>query len=266
MLSKPLICCSSGVATDCSIVTASAPVKVVLTMIWGGTMSGNWATGNPAIATSPPMTVTMAITIATIGRLMKSFEIIVFSSPQARQSLVCLCVRLRVYYRSRLDLLCSFHDNELAGFQSIFDNPLCPAALANFDRAHFNLVSAAYYGDLITALQFTDGALWNKQSVALRRRYRTDATELSRPQHVSRIKEYSSHADCACLWINLAVRKEEASLFRIGASIGEDQFELDLDNAGAAPRFNEIALGKVKVLLLAESEIDFYRINGSNSR
>ena len=77
MLSTPLICCSSGVATDCSIVTASAPVYVVLTIICGGTMSGNWATGSPAIATSPPMTVTMAITIATIGRLMKSFEIIV---------------------------------------------------------------------------------------------------------------------------------------------------------------------------------------------
>ena len=46
-------------------------------MICGGTISGNWATGSPAIATSPPMTVTMAITIATIGRLMKSFEIIV---------------------------------------------------------------------------------------------------------------------------------------------------------------------------------------------
>src|ERR1051325_9484345 len=77
--STPLICCSSGVATDCSIVCASAPVYVVLTMICGGTMSGNWATGNPAIATKPTMTVTMAMTIATTGLLMKSFEIMVQS-------------------------------------------------------------------------------------------------------------------------------------------------------------------------------------------
>src|SRR5215467_551752 len=76
MSSTPLICCSSGVATDCSIVTASAPVYVVLTMICGGTMSGNWATGSPDIATNPPMTVTIAITIATTGRLMNSLDII----------------------------------------------------------------------------------------------------------------------------------------------------------------------------------------------
>src|SRR2546421_12566032 len=86
MLSTPLICCSSGVATDCSIVTASAPGKVVLTIIWGGTISGNWATGSPRIATRPPITVTIAITIATIGLLMKSFDIIDYvlfvSSPQ----------------------------------------------------------------------------------------------------------------------------------------------------------------------------------------
>src|SRR6266498_2331215 len=230
-------------------------------MICGGTISGNWATGSPAIATSPPMTVTMAITIATIGRLMRASKSL-FRSPLDRRNSVSLCVRLRIYYCPRLDLLCSFYDNGLAGFQSIFDNPLCPAALANFDRAHFNLVIAADYGDLITALQFSDGALWNKQSVALGCGYRTDATELSRPQNISRIREYSGHADRAGLLINLAVRKEEASFFRIGASVGEDQFELDLDDAGAAPRFNEIALGKVKVLLLAEGEIDLDRING----
>src|ERR1041384_7818269 len=78
MSSAPLICCSSGVATDCSIVTASAPVYVVLTMICGGTMSGNWATGSPDIATNPPMTVTIAI--ATTGRLMNSLEIILSSA------------------------------------------------------------------------------------------------------------------------------------------------------------------------------------------
>src|SRR6267143_1094291 len=76
MLSTPLICCSRGVATDCSIVTASAPVYVVLTMICGGTMSGNWATGSPRMETRPPITVMIAMTIATIGRLIKSLEII----------------------------------------------------------------------------------------------------------------------------------------------------------------------------------------------
>jgi hypothetical protein len=40
-------------------------------------MSGNWATGNPDIATNPTITVTMAMTMATTGLLMKSLEIMV---------------------------------------------------------------------------------------------------------------------------------------------------------------------------------------------
>src|SRR5258705_663690 len=121
MLSTPLICCSSGVATDCSIVTASAPVYVVVTIICGGTMSGNWATGSPAMATSPPMTVTMAITIATIGRLMKNFEIIVQSLTDGFRILklfgaplipaLQLSLELPVHYYYWSNLLCSLNDD-----------------------------------------------------------------------------------------------------------------------------------------------------------
>src|SRR5882724_11874417 len=45
-------------------------------MIWGGTIWGNCASGSPRIETSPAMTVTMAITIDTIGRLIKKVDII----------------------------------------------------------------------------------------------------------------------------------------------------------------------------------------------
>ena len=38
-------------------------------------MLGNWAMGRPTIVTAPTITVTIAITIATIGRLMKNFDI-----------------------------------------------------------------------------------------------------------------------------------------------------------------------------------------------
>ena len=51
--------------------SASAPGYEVWIWISGGTMSGNCATGRPTIAMSPPRTVTIAMTIATIGRLMK---------------------------------------------------------------------------------------------------------------------------------------------------------------------------------------------------
>src|SRR6478735_2848374 len=74
LLSTPLAFCSMGVATDCSRVEASAPVYVVVTFTSGGTMSGNCATGSFDIATTPAMTVTMEITMATMGRRTKKLS------------------------------------------------------------------------------------------------------------------------------------------------------------------------------------------------
>ena len=47
-----------------------------LQLISGGTMFGNCATGKVAIVTAPTITVRIAITIATIGRLMKNLDMI----------------------------------------------------------------------------------------------------------------------------------------------------------------------------------------------
>src|SRR6266850_1400933 len=141
MLSTPLICCSSGVATDCSIVTASAPVYVVLTIICGGTMSGNCATGNPRIATRPPMTVTMAMTIATIGRLMKSFEIIYYVLIKERGLFfLSLSTRiwLRIYNNARPDLLRALSNHGFTFPQSIFDHPHRAHSVANLNGADFD--------------------------------------------------------------------------------------------------------------------------------
>ncbi len=74
MLSTPDICCSMGVATDCSTVMASAPVYVAVMVTSGGTISGNCATGSETRAMRPQITMTMAITIATMGRLMKNLD------------------------------------------------------------------------------------------------------------------------------------------------------------------------------------------------
>src|ERR1044072_1172916 len=60
-------------------------------MICGGSISGNSASGRPDIAISPVITVRIAITIATIGRLIKKFEII-YSLTSSLRSLCVLCV------------------------------------------------------------------------------------------------------------------------------------------------------------------------------
>src|SRR5271157_4929989 len=67
-----------GVATDSIMVRASAPGYVARTWISGGIISGNWEIGRVAMATAPTMTITIEITIATMGRLIKNLEIIGF--------------------------------------------------------------------------------------------------------------------------------------------------------------------------------------------
>src|SRR5262249_13826023 len=65
--------------TACSSVCASAPTYVAPNLISGGAIFGNCATGKVASMIKPRMTVIMAITIATMGRLMKKSDMIVNS-------------------------------------------------------------------------------------------------------------------------------------------------------------------------------------------
>src|SRR5215471_7695690 len=78
--STPLICCSSGVATEASTSVALAPMNVVVTWIIGGTMSGYCAIGKPFIATTPSITMMIDITIATMGRFTKKRAMVYFSA------------------------------------------------------------------------------------------------------------------------------------------------------------------------------------------
>src|SRR5258708_2057857 len=87
MLSTPFICCSIGVATPCSIATASAPGYVAVPSSCGGTISGYCATGKARIDTSPTKTVMIAITIATIGRLMKNLDMALLAVSGHRERL-----------------------------------------------------------------------------------------------------------------------------------------------------------------------------------
>src|SRR6266403_95061 len=92
MSSTPLIWASIGVATDCSTVCASAPTNDVWIRISGGTILGNWETGRLTIETAPTMTIRMAITMATTGRLIKKRYI---SEAQTTLTLPPWCSRPR---------------------------------------------------------------------------------------------------------------------------------------------------------------------------
>jgi hypothetical protein len=74
MFSTPLICCSSGVATDSLTVSAEAPGKVAVTWIVGGAISGYCVTGSVKYATAPMMVRKVETTTAKIGRSMKKWD------------------------------------------------------------------------------------------------------------------------------------------------------------------------------------------------
>src|ERR1700676_1616525 len=157
MLSTPFICCSSGAATACSIVRASAPLYVAVTVICGGTMSGNWAIGSARMATRPASTVMTAMTIATMGRRTKNFDMGLVT---CRGCCEWLGIDDRAVGRAR-----PLHHDARAGLQPLVDNPAAADAVADRDRFRADLVVGADDAQLKRSLELAHRALWYEQCV-----------------------------------------------------------------------------------------------------
>src|SRR5258708_7898451 len=97
------------------------------------------------------------MTMATMGRLMKNFDISL--SP-------CLipspAVRLWVHCLARNCLLYALDDHALAGLQAFPDHPHRADSITDLDRLNADLVRAVQNGHLIIALELANGRLWNK--------------------------------------------------------------------------------------------------------
>src|SRR5579862_3840050 len=148
-------------------------------------MFGNWETGKRAIETAPTITVRIAITMATIGRLIKKLDM---ASPLvARQGR--LARRFRFHMHARTDLLNPIDDHALTRIQPIANHPGGPHLVANVDRLNAHGVVTINSGDLIAPLQLGNGLLRNKQSAMKRFDGDTHLTVLSGAQNVARIRE-----------------------------------------------------------------------------
>src|SRR5580704_9312698 len=174
MLSAPLICCSIGVATDCSMVCASAPTKVASTATSGGTMLGNWATGSAAIATAPMITVRIEITTATIGRLMKNLDI---GSIAFRHGSL-----FDFHRRTVLNFLQSLYDHKLARVDAAFNDPHWSDTVPELHGPNAHLVLCADHCELISSLQLAHGFLWHEQCVASDVRRGPQSSKLARTE------------------------------------------------------------------------------------
>ena len=68
----PLICCSMICVTEFSTVSAEAPVYCDEIVTRGGAMSGYCSSGSEEIDNAPASMMTMAMTHAKMGRLIKN--------------------------------------------------------------------------------------------------------------------------------------------------------------------------------------------------
>jgi hypothetical protein len=102
----------------------------------------------------------MAITIATTGRLMKSFEIIV--SPWS----VLFCSGLGIDYSARLHALDTLNYYGLTRLQPVFHNPHGTTVISYLDWSVLDSVITSYDRYLITTLQLRDGSLRNQQRIS----------------------------------------------------------------------------------------------------
>src|SRR5438093_1288731 len=191
-------------------------------MICGGTMSGNCATGSPRIATRPPMTVTMAMTIATMGRPMKNRDMALFPRGRWSRRRRGLRNRLRVDDDARLDLLNSLDDDALSGAQTLLDDPETADAIPGLDRPDFDLVARTDDGDLVEALKLRHCALGNEDRALLDVRRRANLRVLAGAQQMARVGEDPFDLDCARLHVHVAIGQDGITPLRVRRTVRKD--------------------------------------------
>src|ERR1043165_1232791 len=228
------------VATDCSIVSASAPGYEVWIWMSGGTRSGNCATGRPTIDTNPPRTMMMEMTMATTGRLMKKLAM-------RRHHL-----HARLYPRETLG------DDAVARLQAVLDDPVAADALPRLHRLDRDDVVGADDADLLDALQLVDGALRHDERGAADVGHGADARVLPGAQDVAGIREDADGRDRAGLDVDVAAGKGDVAFVREDAAVREDQLELGIAHG-------RVVL-ELQVLLLADLVLHANGIDGRNSR
>src|SRR5690349_16559310 len=122
MLSVPLICSSSGVATVSAMVLGLAPGNCAVTTTDGGTTSGYSEIGSCSMAISPARNKAMEITPAKIGRSMKNFDRFTCVSPRAWPGVLVAGGlhpgRLSCDQRTRRQTLQSIQDHAIPGFHA----------------------------------------------------------------------------------------------------------------------------------------------------
>src|SRR3984885_6593945 len=128
-------------------------------------MFGNCAIGRVAMVTAPTMTIRIAMTIATMGRFMKNFDMafdsFAFLAIGIQRLLDIALEWLGLYRHSRPEILLAFDNHAVALLQSAIDDPHCVCSLSHLHGTHADAVVLIDNSNEIAALLFVHGRLWN---------------------------------------------------------------------------------------------------------
>src|SRR5437879_2415390 len=104
-------------------------------------MLGNWAMGRFKMVIAPTKTRRIEITMATMGRLIKNFDI-------GLPSLACRSKWLGVHLHAGAHFLHALGHHAFAGAQSFLNDPQAAYAVADLDGPDAYFVLAVHHGHL----------------------------------------------------------------------------------------------------------------------
>src|SRR5258706_1222136 len=199
-------------------------------------MFGNCETGKLTIVMAPTITVRMAITIATMGRLMKKLDMDTDSFQSNCAIQLSLLIRFRglvsfsykwlgLHGHARAEILLAFRDDTFAGPQSFLNNPHSVDAVSNFDRADGNLAVLPDNVSLIAALQLCDSKLRHQQCAFLDPNHGANFPVLPGTQYIAGIGKERRQLNRARVLIHRAAREVEGALVRIRCSVSENELQ-----------------------------------------
>src|SRR5215470_3403222 len=156
-----------------------------------------------------------------------------------------------VHYDAVSGLLNSLDDHPLARLEPFFNNPHGSSLLSNLYRPETDFVAVSHDGHLIHALELADRLLRHQHGAGPDVAHKTDTAKLPGTKYVVWIGKQARQPNRSRLNVNLAISSIEFALSRVGRSIGQDQFQIELLLRGRARRRCRVAPDESQVLLLA---------------
>src|ERR1700730_1618983 len=155
------------------------------------------------------MTIRIAMTIATMGRFMKNFDMAFDSFALLAigiQRLLDIVLEwLGLYRHSRPEILLAFDNHAVALLQSAIDDPHCVCSLSHLHGTHADAVVLIDNSNEVAALLFVHCRWWNDEATRLRAADSADLAVLPGAQNIARVWKQGGELDGASVRVHLAI-------------------------------------------------------------